>query len=38
LALPITRQDYLNLAYLGRPPEVLSAEEETDLPKEVQAR
>jgi hypothetical protein len=28
-------KDYLNLAYLGRPPEQLSAEEEADLPKEV---
>ena len=36
--LPITRQDYLNVAYLGHPPEELSAEEEADLPKEVQVR
>jgi hypothetical protein len=36
--LPVTREDYLNLAYLGRPPEQLSAEEEADLPKEVQVR
>jgi hypothetical protein len=35
--LPVTREDYLNLAYLGRPPEQLSAEEEADLPKEVRA-
>jgi hypothetical protein len=27
--------DGMTLAYLGRPPEVLSAEEEADLPKEV---
>jgi hypothetical protein len=33
--LPVTRQDYLNLANLGRPPKQLSAEEEADLPKEV---
>ena len=31
--LPITREDYLTLAYLGRPPKQLSAEEEADLPK-----
>jgi hypothetical protein len=36
--LPITRQDYLNLAYLGRPPKELSAEEEAELPKEVRGR
>ena len=35
LNLPVTREDYLNLAYLGRPPKQLSAEEEADLPKEV---
>jgi hypothetical protein len=34
--LPVTREDYLNLAYLGRPP--VSAEEEADLPKEVRVR
>jgi hypothetical protein len=33
--LPVTRQDYLNVAYLGHPPEELSAEEEADLPKAV---
>jgi hypothetical protein len=38
LNLPITREDYLNLAHLGRPPRQLSAEEEADLPKEIQAR
>jgi hypothetical protein len=31
-------KNYLNLAYLGRPPKQLSAEEEADLPKEVQVR
>jgi hypothetical protein len=36
--LPVTREDYLNLAYLGRPPEQVSAEEEADLPKEVRDR
>jgi hypothetical protein len=33
--LPATREDYLNLSYLGRPPKQLSAAEEADLPKEV---
>jgi hypothetical protein len=37
LDLPVTREDSLTSAYLGHPPEVLSAEEEADLPKEVQA-
>jgi hypothetical protein len=38
LNLPVTREDYLNLAYLGRPPKQLSAEEEADLPKEIRDR
>jgi integrase len=33
--LPVTRDDYLNLAHLGRPPEQLSAEEEAELPKDL---
>ena len=36
--LPVTREDYLNLSYLGRPPKQLSAEEEADLPKEIRDR
>lgn len=33
--VPITREDYLTLAYLGQVPEELSAEEESGLPVEV---
>jgi hypothetical protein len=35
--IPMTRENYLNLAYLGAPPEVLSGEEEADLPEEFQS-
>jgi len=34
--IPVTRENYLNLVYLGRPPEELSAEEECELPEELQ--
>jgi hypothetical protein len=37
LDLPVTREGSLTSVYLGHPPEVLSAEEEADLPKEVEA-
>lgn len=33
--IPVTRQSYLNLAYMGKPPEGLSVEEEANLPREV---
>ena len=33
LGVPVTRQSYLDLAYLGRPPAELSAEEEANIPK-----
>jgi hypothetical protein len=31
--IPLTRENYLNLAYLGNPPEELCAEEESMLPE-----
>lgn len=34
--VPVTRQSYLDLAYLGKPPAELSAEEELDLPAHLQ--
>lgn len=34
--IPITREKYLELVYLGDPPVVLSAEEEADLPPMLQ--
>ena len=34
LNLPVTREDYLNLAYLGRPPKQLSAEEEAGFARD----
>ena len=33
--IPITRESYLNLAFMGEPPAELSAEEEQNLPPEV---
>jgi hypothetical protein len=34
--IPLTRRNYLNVAYLGDPPAELSAEEEAELPEEIQ--
>ena len=34
--IPITRENYLNLAYMGEVPEELGAEQEADLPPEIQ--
>lgn len=34
--VPLTRENYLNLAYMGDPPEELSAEEESELPTQFQ--
>jgi len=33
---PLTREKYLELAYLGDPPAELSAEEEAELPEQFQ--
>jgi hypothetical protein len=33
--IPVTREHYLNLAYMGEPPAELSAEEEMNLPPEL---
>jgi hypothetical protein len=33
--VPLTRKNYLDIAYLGDPPKELSAEEEADIPPEV---
>jgi hypothetical protein len=33
--IPITRENYLELAYLGKPPAKLSEEEEASLPPEI---
>lgn len=34
--IPETRENYLDLAYLGNPPEPLSAEQEAELPEQFQ--
>lgn len=36
--LPITRANYLHIAYMGNPPEELDAELEASLPREVRKR
>ena len=33
--VPVTRENYLNMAYLGNPPKKLTAEEEAELPREL---
>lgn len=35
--IPVNRENYLNLAYLGEPPEELGAEQELALPEQVRA-
>jgi hypothetical protein len=34
--IPMTRENYLDVAYMGTPPEVLDAEEEMNLPEQFQ--
>lgn len=36
--IPMTRENYLDLAYMGEPPEELSAEEELELPEQLRAK
>lgn len=36
LRIPVTRESYLNLAYLGQPPKDMGAEEEGGLPEHLQ--
>jgi hypothetical protein len=35
--IPLTRENYLNLAYMGEVPEQLSAEQDADLPVELRS-
>jgi hypothetical protein len=35
LNVPLTRENYLDFAYLGNPPEELDAEEESEIPTEL---
>ena len=34
--IPLTRENYMDVAYLGNPPKELSAEEEAELPEQFQ--
>lgn len=34
--IPATRENYLEVAYMGTPPDELSAEEEAELPEQFQ--
>jgi hypothetical protein len=36
--IPVTRENYLHLAYMGQPPEEWTAEHEAELPMELQRR
>jgi hypothetical protein len=36
--IPMTRENYLDVAYMGNPPEVLDAEEEYNLPEQFQLK
>ena len=36
--IPMTRENYLQLAYFGNPPEQLDAEEEAQLPEQFQLK
>jgi len=36
--IPLTRKNYLNIAYFGNPPKKLSGEEEYELPVQFQLR
>lgn len=33
VGIPLTRENYLDLAYMGKPPKELSAEEEMQIPE-----
>jgi hypothetical protein len=35
--IPVTRENYLDFAYLGNPPEELGPEEEAELPEEIKS-
>lgn len=34
--IPLTRENYLNINYMGNPPEELGAEQEFEIPEEIQ--
>lgn len=34
--IPMTRENYLDIAFMGNPPDPLSAEQEADLPEQFQ--
>jgi hypothetical protein len=36
LHIPLTLDNYLDMAYMGDPPKELTAEEEADIPEEIQ--
>ena len=35
LGIPVTRENYLDLAFMGEPPKELSHEQETDVPHHI---
>ena len=38
LRLPVTRENYIELAYFGEPPKELGVEQEAELPEQLQQR
>jgi len=36
--IPVTRENYLDLVYLGEPPETLTAEEELEMPEALRSK
>jgi hypothetical protein len=36
--IPLTKENYLDLNYLGNPPESLGGEEESEIPEEIQGQ
>lgn len=36
--IPITRENYLDLAYMGEPPKELTAEQELELPESLRVK
>ena len=36
--IPLTRENYLELAYMGEPPKELTAEEELELPEQLRIK
>lgn len=38
LGIPVTRENYIELAYFGEPPKEMGVEQEAELPQQLQQR